>query len=261
MEMLGFIAAIGIGLILGLIGAGGSILTVPVMVYLFAIDPFLATTYSLFIVGISSLAGIVPYTLKRQVDFKTSIFFGIPSILGVFVSRRFIHPIIPNDIIQINGWMLSKDMLLMLLFAVLMVFAALNMIWKKEIATDPYKANDQIGKIIFQGILIGILVGLVGAGGGFLIIPALIIFNKMSLKTAIGSSLLIIALNSLFGFISSTNIDEIHWPLLLEITAIALAGMLLGSWISQKADAAKLKPFFGYFVLFMAIWILYQELH
>jgi len=260
MEILGFIAAIGIGLVLGLIGAGGSILTVPVMVYLFAIDPYLATTYSLFIVGVSSLAGIIPYTLKKQVDFRTSIFFGIPSILGVFIARRYLHPIIPNDIIEINGWMLSKDMLLMLLFAVLMVFAAINMIWKKEKSDHIDPTNNRIGKVIFQGLLIGLLVGLVGAGGGFLIIPALIIFHKLSVKTAIGSSLLIIALNSLFGFVSSNNIEEIHWPLLLEITAIALGGMLLGSWISQKVDGAKLKPFFGYFVLFMAMMILFQEL-
>ena len=261
MELLGFTAAISIGLILGLIGAGGSILTVPVMVYLFHIDPYLATTYSLFIVGSTSLAGIIPYSLKKQVDYKTALAFGIPSILGVFLARTWIHPHIPEHFFDIAGYAVSKDMALMLLFAVLMVFAAGNMIWKKEATEEQEEQPSKSSYLLaVQGILVGLIVGLVGAGGGFLIIPALIIFNKMELKTAIGSSLFIIALNSLFGFASSNNIQEIHWWFMLAVTGIALVGMLLGSWLSQKIAAQKLKPFFGYFVLAMAFWIIFQEL-
>ncbi|MVZ64790.1 TSUP family transporter [Sphingobacterium sp. DK4209] len=260
MEIIGFIAAIGIGLILGLIGAGGSILTVPVMVYLFRIEPYLATTYSLFIVGISSLIGMVPYGKNKLVDYKTSFFFGIPSILGVFIMRHYIHPMLPNEIISTPDMIWTKDLLVMLLFALLMLKASFNMIFKKESSTIAQKSKSSILKIGIQGLMIGLLVGLVGAGGGFLIIPALVIFNKMPIKTAIGSSLFIIAFNSLFGFLSSKNVLAIHWPLLLEITGIAIIGMLLGTWLSQRIDGSKLKPFFGYFVLLMGILIMMNEL-
>ncbi len=230
------------------------------MVYLFRIEPYLATTYSLFIVGISSLIGMVPYGKNKLVDYKTSFFFGIPSILGVFVMRHYIHPTLPNELLSTPDMTWTKDMLVMLLFALLMLMASFNMIFKKESSTKPQASNPSILKIGIQGLMIGLLVGLVGAGGGFLIIPALVIFNKMPIKTAIGSSLFIIAFNSLFGFFSSKNVSAIHWPLLLEITGIAIIGMFLGTWLSQRIDGSKLKPFFGYFVLLMGVLILLSEL-
>ena len=260
MEYLGYFASIGIGISLGLIGGGGSILTVPVLVYLFHIDPLLATSYSLFIVGSTSAVGAIPYFRNNLVDFQTAIYFGLPSIITVFLTRLYVIEAIPNHLFEIGRFALSKDMGIMLLFAVLMLFAALKMI-KGNQEEEPKKLSRRsILPLVFQGAAVGIISGLVGAGGGFLIIPALIIFNQMPMKKAVGTSLLIIAANSLFGFIGKLDFHLINWSFLLTISGIAIAGILVGSKLSQKIDGKKLKPAFGWFVLLMGIVVIIQEI-
>lgn len=261
MDIAGYFAAVLIGISLGLIGGGGSILTVPVLVYLFHIDAAVATTYSLFIVGSTSVVGSVSYFKKGLISFRTAFAFGIPSILAVFLTRSLVVPAIPAQIFSMGSFTLSKSMLLMLLFAILMIAASYSMIKKSERAPV---AEEHNGKNYFQmtlqGLLVGFVTGLIGAGGGFLIIPALVNMLKLPMKKAVGTSLLIIALNSLFGFFVSSGTLLIDWTFILSITAIAIAGILLGSFLSTKTDGKKLKPAFGWFVLLMGIYIILNEM-
>src|SRR5690606_15141995 len=260
MEFLGYIASIGIGISLGLIGGGGSILTVPVLVYLFQIDPLLATSYSLFIVGSTSAVGAVPYFRNNLVDFQTALYFGLPSIITVFLTRLYIIEAIPNHLFQIGSFEITKNMGIMLLFAILMLFAALKMIKGNQVDESKKISQRSVLPLVFQGAAVGFISGLVGAGGGFLIIPALIIFNQMPMKKAVGTSLLIIAANSLFGFIGKLDFHLINWTFLLTLCGIAITGILIGSKLSQKIDGKKLKPAFGWFVLLMAIVVIIQEI-
>ncbi|RLJ80495.1 sulfite exporter TauE/SafE family protein [Pedobacter alluvionis] len=259
MEITGYSASILIGISLGLIGGGGSILTVPVLVYLFTVDTVLATTYSLFVVGSTSLVGSFSYFKKGLIAVKTAIFFGIPSIIAVSLTRQYLLPSIPEYLINFGNFALTRSVLLMLLFAFLMMIASYSMI-KKE--TEEQSASHQPSSsiwVIAQGIMVGIVTGLIGAGGGFLIIPALVNLLKLPMKTAIGTSLIIIAVNSLIGFVFSLRQSQINWSFLLTVTLIAIVGIFIGSYLSTKIDGKKLKPAFGWFVLVMGIYILLKE--
>ncbi len=259
MEIVGYLASILIGISLGLIGGGGSVLTVPLLVYLFAIDAVTATTYSLFIVGMTSVVGSVSYFKKNLVNLKIALVFGVPSIISVFLVRRFLLHAIPDTIFQIGNFSLTKDIFLMLIFAILMLLSAYNMIKNKNVEETSDKPFNY-PLVIFQGLLVGVLTGLVGAGGGFLIIPALVQFLKLPIKNAIGTSLLIIAINSLSGFSFSFSHFYMAWDLILPITGIAIIGILIGSAISKKIDGKKLKPAFGWFIVLMGIYIIAAEL-
>lgn len=255
----GYLASILIGISLGLIGGGGSILTVPVLVYLFGIDAILATTYSLFIVGATSIIGSVSYFRKNLVHLKTAIFFGIPSLVAVLLTRSFIVPGIPQEILRMGNFMLTKSMLLMLLFAVLMVLAAWSMIKKSSTGNVLPEKNTSVIVVLLQGIVVGVVTGFIGAGGGFLIIPALVHMLKLPMKTAVGTSLFIISVNSLSGFFFSLGNQQIQWLFLLTVAAIAISGILIGSFLSTKIDGKQLKPAFGWFVLVMGIYIIFKE--
>lgn len=259
MELTGYFASILIGISLGLIGGGGSILTVPVLVYLFAIDTVLATTYSLFVVGSTSLVGSFSYFKKGLINTKTAVLFGLPSIIAVFLTRYYILSAIPEHIIKIGSFELSRPILLMVFFAVLMVFASYSMIKKDQVE---HSANQQPNNnfwVIVQGLMVGFVTGLIGAGGGFLIIPALVNLLKLPMKTAIGTSLIIIAVNSLLGFSFSLGHYPIEWTFLLTVTLIAIMGIFIGTYLSAKINGKKLKPAFGWFVLVMGIYILIKE--
>ncbi|SFH46226.1 sulfite exporter TauE/SafE family protein [Pedobacter insulae] len=259
MEITGYSASILIGISLGLIGGGGSILTVPVLVYLFSVDTVLATTYSLFVVGSTSLVGSFSYFKRGFIDTKTALFFGIPSIIAVFLVRHYVLPLIPEHVMNIGSFELSRSILLMVFFAVLMVFASYSMIKKdKEEGFAITKPSNTIW-IVAQGLNVGAVTGLIGAGGGFLIIPALVNLLKLPMKTAIGTSLVIIAVNSLMGFSFSLGHYPIEWTFLLTVTLIAIAGIFIGMYLSTKVDGKKLKPAFGWFVLVMGIYILVKE--
>lgn len=261
MDIVGYLASIFIGISLGLIGGGGSILTVPVLVYLFSIDAVLATGYSLFIVGTTSVVGSFSYFKKGLINTRTAIVFGIPSIVAVFLTRAYIVPSIPTEIFSIGDFTVTKNILLMLLFALLMIFASYSMIKKngKVAEINPTKQRFNYPLILLEGIVVGTLTGLVGAGGGFLIIPALVILSKLPMKEAVGTSLVIIAAKSLIGFVGESTETIIDWVFLLKITAFALVGIFIGMRLSKKIDGEKLKPAFGWFVLTMGIYILLKE--
>lgn len=261
MEILGYIASIFIGIALGLIGGGGSILTVPVLVYLFAVDAVAATAYSLFIVGLTSAVGSVSYFKNNLVNIKTAIIFGIPSIIAVFLTRAYIVPAIPKEVFTIGSFVVTKSILMMLLFAILMIAASYSMIKKCEDCDkqnlEPQKFNYPV--ILIEGAVVGILTGLVGAGGGFLIIPALVILSKLPMKEAVGTSLVIIAAKSLIGFFGESGETIINWQLLVSVSAFAIVGIFIGTMLSKKIDGAKLKPAFGWFVLVIGIYIIIKE--
>jgi len=262
-NILGYIGALVIGIVLGLIGGGGSILTVPVLVYLLAINPVTATAYSLFVVGFSSLVGAAKNFQKDRVDFKTAFYFSVPAFISVFSTRKFLVPAIPEEIFTLADFTITKDIGIMLFFALLMVVAAASMIIDKE------KSLKNTGKekisvvnylyLIPLGLLTGIITGLVGAGGGFIIIPILVLLAKLPIKTAIGTSLFIIAVNSLIGFLGDIGNINIHWTFLLIFTGISILGIILGVYLNKIIDGKKLKKGFGWFVLLMGIYIIWKE--
>lgn len=261
LEVLGYIAAILIGVSLGLIGSGGSILTVPILVYLFGIHPVPSTAYSLFIVGITALVGSITYMKKNQVSYLTAAVFAIPAFIAVFLTRKFLVPAIPVNIFSIGDFIVSKDLFIMILFAVLMVAASASMIKGRKALFDDIEIKFNYPLIIMEGFGVGILTGLVGAGGGFLIIPALVLLAKLPMKMAVGTSLLIIAVKSLIGFTGDigTNL-VVDWAFLFIITGMALIGIFIGAYLSKFISNAKLKPAFGWFVLVMGVYIIGKEI-
>lgn len=262
MEIVGYIASALIGISLGLIGGGGSILTVPVLVYLLGVNAVEATAYSLFIVGSTALVGAYPKYKQGLLNIKTAIIFGIPSIVAVYLTRKFLVPAIPTELFTLGGLMITKSILMMLLFAILMVFASVSMIKDQKVvsAKDDAEQKFNYPMILAEGAIVGMLTGLVGAGGGFLIIPALVLFTGLPMKEAVGTSLLIIAAKSLIGFTGDLGHFEMNWSLLLIVSSIAIAGIFLGNYLSLKIDGAKLKKGFGWFVLVMGIYIIIKEL-
>ncbi|TDE13290.1 MULTISPECIES: sulfite exporter TauE/SafE family protein [Dyadobacter] len=261
MEILAYVASVLIGISLGLIGGGGSILTVPVLVYLFGISPLLSTSYSLFIVGSTSLIGAFNSYKKGAVSVRTALLFGASSITTVFVTRKFLIPLIPKQLFKIGDFQVTEPILTMILFALLMMGASFGMISSEVQKTQrPDKAGDNYIRLFVFGVGIGLTTGLLGAGGGFLLIPTLVLLLGMPMKKAVGTSLLIIALNSLIGFAGDIGHFEIDWPFLLRITGIAIAGILFGGMISKYINSDQLKKGFGWFILVMGIYIITHEI-
>ncbi|MEQ9406050.1 MAG: sulfite exporter TauE/SafE family protein [Cyclobacteriaceae bacterium] len=262
MEIAGYLFAVIIGISLGLIGGGGSILTVPVMVYLFGINPVLATAYSLFVVGTTSLVGSVAKFRVGLVDLKTALVFGIPSFLTVYLTRLYLVPAIPEEIISIGSFTLSRDVLIMVFFSLIMFIAAISMIRTRNGKDENVEERVfDYPRIILDGLVVGLLTGIVGAGGGFLIIPALVLLSRLPMKLAVGTSLTIIAAKSLLGFVGDIQSgQEIEWEFLLFFTALAIVGIFAGTFLSRFVSNKKLKSGFGWFVLVMSIYILLNEL-
>ena len=258
--LLGYIGALIIGVLLGMIGGGGSILTVPVLVYLFGVMPATATAYSLFIVGGSSVIGSLTYFKQGLVNLKTAAVFGVPSLVAVFFTRRWLMPAIPDTLLHLGDFLLTKSLFIMLLFAVLMVAAAYAMLAPSPVkeAGGPQQFNYPL--ILVEGLLVGTLTGLVGAGGGFLIIPALVLLSKLPIKEAVGTSLVIIAVKSLVGFSGEAGLAQLDWNFLLKITSLAVIGIFAGTYLTKYIDSQKLKPAFGVFVLLMGLYILVKEI-
>lgn len=264
MYIAGYLASILIGLSLGLIGGGGSILTVPVLVYLFGIDPILGTAYSLFIVGVTSVIGSISYSRHSLVDVRTAIIFGLPSIVAVFLTRAYLVPAIPQEVLRLGDLIINRGMMLMLLFAILMLVASIGMI--RPTTKSPKSPQSALTHrkypyilILIEGLVVGSLTGLVGAGGGFLIIPALVILGRLPMKQAIGTSLVIISAKSLLGFLGESGLRDLDWGFLLSVTAFAILGIFLGMKLSHRIDGARLKPAFGWFVFVMGIYIILKE--
>jgi uncharacterized membrane protein YfcA len=260
-EIFGYIGALVIGIVLGLIGGGGSILTVPILVYLMFINPVTATAYSLFVVGVSALVGALQNIKKGLIDFRTAFVFAIPAFIAVYSTRKFLVPAIPDELFTIGDFLVTKNIAIMLFFAIIMLLASVSMIRnsKKE-SNEETQVQYNYPLIIIEGLVVGLLTGIVGAGGGFLIIPALVLLAKLPMKKAVATSLLIIAIKSLIGFIGDVENLEIDWVFLLSFTAISVVGMFIGTYLSNFIEGKKLKKGFGWFVLIMGVYIFYKEL-
>lgn len=260
-EFFGYICALIIGLSLGLIGGGGSILAVPVLTYLFSVNAKVATAYSLFIVGASALIGGIKQHYKGHVDWRTAIVFGLPAIVGVTAIRRFVVPALPDILFTIDHFEFTRRMGMLGLFSLLMIPAGISMLKdKKSSEPSAEKPNYNYTLIIIEGIVVGALTGLIGAGGGFLIIPALVLLAKTEMKVAVATSLIIIALKSLTGFFLGDALTmQINWSFLLSFTVLSFIGTFIGSYLSNFIDGKKLKKGFGYFIFVMAGFIFYME--
>jgi uncharacterized membrane protein YfcA len=258
--ILGYIGALLVGLTLGLLGGGGSILTVPILVYLLGTNPVLATAYSLFVVGSTSLVGAIRNMAKGMVDIKIAVVFAVPAFIAVYLTRRFLVPAIPDEIFTVGNFTLTKDLGIMLFFALIMLAASYSMIKgrKESVASESKKLN--IPLIVLEGFIVGVLTGIVGAGGGFLIIPALVLFANLPMKRAVATSLLIIAVKSLIGFLGDVQNLEMDWPFLLTFTAISIVGIFIGIYLNKYVNGKSLKKAFGWFVLIMGIYIILKEL-
>lgn len=258
----GYAAAVLIGVSLGLIGGGGSILTVPVLVYILGVDPILATAYSLFVVGITSLVGAGAFMKKRLVDYHTAVVFAIPSFIVVFLTRKFLMPALPEPLFSSGELLVSKSVAIMVFFALIMLAASISMIRNKKtvVAVKNRGGRFNIPKIALEGSVVGLITGVVGAGGGFLIIPALVLLARLPMKMAVGTSLLIIAAKSLIGFLGDVTTQAIDWNMLLAFTGLSVLGIFIGSALSKKIDENALKTGFGWFVLMMGFYIIAKEL-
>ncbi|MBR9914686.1 MAG: sulfite exporter TauE/SafE family protein [Algicola sp.] len=262
LEIFGYISALVIGISLGLIGGGGSILAVPVLAYLFSINEKAATAYSLFIVGASALLGGIKQHFKGYVDWRTAIVFGIPAIIGVTVIRHYVVPALPNVLFHIADFEFTRRMAMFGLFAILMIPAAISMLKEQK---DKPAIGDRMVKynyplILVEGLIVGAITGMIGAGGGFLIIPALVILANVEMKVAVGTSLIIIAFKSLLGFfLGDAMTMAIDWTFLSVFTAISFVGIFVGSYLSNFINGNKLKKGFGYFIFVMAVFIFYME--
>ena len=256
-ELIGYLCAALIGISLGLTGGGGSILTVPILVYLFHLSPLVATSYSLFIVGSTSLVGAINSHAGRLVDLKVVLLFGLPSVITVFFTRKFLLPAMPINVAMIGEYEMEFATLTMILFALLMLLASISILlpannWRKPVHRER--------TIMFYGIGVGLITGFLGAGGGFLLIPALVLLLGIEMKKAVGISLLLITLNSLIGFLGDLGSFDIDWKFLGLMTIVAIAGIFVGSFLSKKIKGEKLKKIFGWLVLVMGIYILVKEI-
>lgn len=259
-DAFGYIGALIVGLVLGLIGGGGSILTVPLLVYVLGYNPIIATAYSLFVVGSSSLVGTIQKIRSGLADIKIGLAFSFPSFLAVYLSRRYLVPGLPNVFFEFGTISITKEMVIMTFFAIVMLMASLSMIKNKKEDEHP-TVKQPYYKTFIQGIAIGTITGIIGAGGGFLYVPALVLWANLPMKKAVGTSLIIITLNSLIGFTGDMQTITIDWFFLLVFSCFTIIGILFGVFLSKYISGKKLKKGFGWFTLIMAIYIFYKELN
>ncbi len=260
-ELLGYASAIVVGLVIGLAGGGGSILTVPIFVYVFHVPTVLATTYSLFVVGSTSLIGSINHIWKKRVDLRVTLAFALPSFLSVYLSRRFLVPALPDPLFQLNDFVLPKSDAILYFFAMVMIIAARAMI--RSDRPEQGEAADgrpRYGALSLDGLAVGLLTGTIGAGGGFLIVPMLVLLAGLPIHRAVATSVLIIAVNSFVGFLGDINHTKLNWGFLLPFTGLSIAGIFLGMYLAQFVPADRLKKGFGWFVLVVASYMILKEL-
>lgn len=260
LEILGYFGALLIGLVLGLIGGGGSILTVPILVYILHFDTDSATAYSLFVVGTTALVGAIRNAQKGMVDFKTGVIFAVPALTAVYLTRSYIVPAIPDTLFTMGDIEVTKKIGIMVFFALIMLAASYSMIKGRKDDGDEEKVIQyNYPMIVLEGVVVGVLTGIVGAGGGFLIIPALVLLAKLPMKKAVATSLMIIAVKSLFGFLGDVQNISIDWTFLMIFTSLSVVGIFVGIYLNKFIDGKKLKKSFGFFVLAMAVYIVWME--
>jgi uncharacterized membrane protein YfcA len=239
--MIGYSLALLIGLTLGLLGGGGSILTVPILVYLLKMDPKQAIALSLAIVGITSLIGVFRHAKVKNVDYKVAALFAPIAMIGTFGGAK------------ISQFLTGEIQLLF--FGIIMLLASIHMFKGKKEKEEEISKTISYPLLTIQAIIVGIITGIVGVGGGFLIVPALVLLAGLSMKKAVGTSLLIISLNSLSGFIGHIGIVEIPWSFLFKFTAFSGIGIIIGSYLSDFVPQQKLKKIFAIFLICVGSFI------
>ena len=259
-EIFGYLGALAIGIVLGLIGGGGSILTVPIFVYALGIDPVIATAYSLFVVGFTSLVGTITNAFNKLIDYKVGITFAIPSLIAVYLTRKWLVPAIPDPIFDIDIITVTKSAGIMLFFSIVMILASYSMIKKRKQSNVNQKKKLNLFLIVIEGGIVGVITGIIGAGGGFLIIPALVILTGLPMKRAVATSLMIISVKSLIGFLGDLNHFNIDWIFLCSFTLISILGIFIGIFLNKFIEGPKLKRAFGWFILIMGVYIICKEL-
>jgi len=258
MEFFGYVFAVLIGFFLGIFGGGGSLLAVPVFAYIFSLDEKVATAYSLFTVGISSIIGATKQL--SNIEWKVTLIFGIPSIIAVWLTRFFIIPNLPEIIFDNETFIITRRMLIFGIFTFLLFISSFSMIYETNKNVKPINIKNFYVLIIIEGFIVGGLTGFVGAGGGFLIIPALVILIGLDIKKAIATSLIIIALKSTFGFfLGDVMVMNIDWNFLIYFTLLTTLGVIIGAYFGKYIDKLKLKKWFGIFIMVIAISILFKE--
>ena len=258
MEFFGYLLAVLIGIFLGIFGGGGSLLAVPVFAYIFSLDEKVATAYSLFTVGISSIVGFIKQL--GNIEWKVTLIFGIPSIIAVWLTRFFIIPNLPEIIFDNETFIITRRMLIFGIFTFLLFISSFSMIYETNKNVKPINIKNFYALIIIEGFVVGSLTGFVGAGGGFLIIPALVILIGLDIKKAIATSLIIIALKSTFGFfLGDVMVMNIDWDFLIYFTILTTLGVIIGTYFGKSIDKLKLKKWFGIFIMVIAISILFKE--
>jgi len=227
---------------------------------LFSLDEKVATAYSLFIVGFAALVGGIKQNINNNVDWITAVVFGIPALIGVWIVRHYVIPELPDVLFDVGDFAISRRMGMFGVFIVLMVAAALSMLKENTRKGGSGDISYNYPLILIEGLIVGTVTGLVGAGGGFLIIPALVVLTNLDIKKAIGTSLVIIALKSILGFfLADALIMSIDWNFLIVFTSITIIGIFLGVYIGNFIDGNKLKKGFGYFILAMSIFMFIIE--
>ncbi|HEX6890718.1 MAG TPA: sulfite exporter TauE/SafE family protein, partial [Chryseolinea sp.] len=239
MEIIGYIALIGIGMVLALTGGGGSLLSVPILVYLFSLDVVIASSYSLFIVGTTSLIGAWLKQKDHRIDIRSGIIFSACSVIAIFSTRRWIVPAIPDEVLVYDDVALTKRVLILAVFALLAIASSLAILLKR--GYNSHQDQPRLKLLAPVGFGTGILVGFVGAGGGFLILPTLSFFARLPFKIALGTTLLIIGMNSLLGFVGDVLNYEIDWSFLILITTLALTGMVIGNSYITRIPIQRLR--------------------
>lgn len=254
LQLAGYFLCLFIGFSLGLIGGGGSILAIPMLVFFFGIDPVIATTYSLFIVGLTAVSGSIDHYRMRNIDYKTVLLFGIPSVIILFITRRWLMGLIPSTIFRTDSWVLSKALFIMITFSIAMLIAGWSMIRRKSYTHSPEKLS--YSRLILQGCITGAITGFIGIGGGFIIVPSLVLFAGLPMKRAIGTSLVIITVNCLVGIIGNIEVVEsLNFVFLSILSALAIIGILIGTWSLRFIPDKQLKPIFGWIVLVLSVVI------
>ncbi|GAB3546490.1 sulfite exporter TauE/SafE family protein [Spirosoma fluminis] len=257
---IGYGTALVVGLVIGLAGGGGSILTVPIFIYVFGIPTVLATTYSLFVVGTTSLVGSLNHIWQKRVDLRVTAAFALPSFVSVYLSRRFLVPALPDPMLQVGQFSLSKSDAILYFFAGVMILAARAMIRndrpEQGAAAD---GHPRYQTLALDGLAVGLLTGTIGAGGGFLIVPMLVLLAGLPIQRAVATSVLIIAINSFVGFLGDIHHTNLNWNFLLPFTSLSIVGILIGMYLARFIEPDRLKKGFGWFVLIVAVFMILKE--
>lgn len=245
--ILTLLLSILIGLSLGLLGGGGSILTVPILTYVAGLDPKEAIAASLFVVGVTSAVSAINHARNRRVKWRTGVIFGAAGMAGAFGGGL------------LGGYIPS--VVLMVAFALMMIATSIAMIRGRKGSAGEVKDRDlPLGRVILDGLVVGVITGLVGAGGGFLVVPALALLGGLSMPVAVGTSLVVITMKSFAGLAGYLTSVELDWALVGAVTVAAILGSLLGSRLAGRIPEALLRKGFGVFVLVMGVFVLIQEL-